>query len=109
MKRALNVGTTLIGSVMAGFATDGWAEVALIVGGLLLITVQFDYKMSLAESALRMLGAHYRFMHHLWMEIDREWRPMGGQENEAKRVIVAEIRDTIPAHVQELIEKELRK
>lgn len=105
----LNVGLRLAAGILFGLAIDGWWEAGAVFAGFVLMFVHFDFKPSIAGKAMMLLQAHYRFMHHLWKEIDREWRPMGGQENEAKRVIVTEIRDTIPAAVQELIEKELQK
>ena len=105
----LNVGWRLCAGVILASAVDNWWEAIAVFGAFLMMLVHWDFKPSIAGKAMLLLQAHYRFMHHLWKEIDREWRPMGGQENEAKRVIVTEIRDTIPANIQELIEKELGK
>lgn len=104
MKYWLNVITFVLGAFFVALAIDGWWETAFVIVGIILIGVDFNYSPSVAEKAMRLLEAHYRFMQHLGAEIDREWRPMGGQENEAKRVIVTEIRDTIPARIQQLLD-----
>jgi hypothetical protein len=109
MKKALNFGTFVVGSAITALAVDGWWEAGFVIAGVTLAVMQFDYKPSIGEAAIRLLESVYKKIDLLAIEFDREWRPMGGAESEAKRVIITELREVIPPKVQNLIDTERAK
>lgn len=94
----------VLGGLLCITAIDGWFQAACVgVGIALLGIVKFDYSQSIAHRALWSLTEIHQKLAGIRRSIDREWQPAGGYENEAKRVILAEIHDLTPSHVHEII------
>lgn len=109
MKKLLNFVTFVVGAGIAALAVDDWWETGFVVVGITLAILNFDYKPSVGEAAMRLLRSVYTKIDLLAIEFDREWRPMGGAESEAKRIILTELREVIPPNVQKLIDSERAK
>lgn len=104
--RLLNWATYVVGCVLLTITVNGWVQAACIVAAVFFLSLRLDFTPTIAHRALWHLLVIHRNLDVICRDLDREWLPMGGAENEAKRVIIAEIRDMTAPEIRELIQKE---
>jgi len=106
----LNKSSFVLGGLLCITAIDNLFQgICIGVGIALLGFIKFDYSKSLAHRALWSLTEIHQKLSGIHRSIEREWQSAGGYENEAKRVILAEIHDLTPTHVHTILNEMHKK